>query len=184
MILSTFCVSIFQRPSGLLEVDSTSQPLGLGSFRSDGPSRAAKGLNELIKETHVPSLSNVTFEDQKIPPPVQIPWYAVSQVLSKTIYAYISMSRYPDGLAWQFNVPKKVLRKSLEFKKFHSFLVFETEVVSRIESSFLLKCLIFDKGNISRQEAVSMLPTLFLNVEPHHRVRLLYTHYRNFNLLH
>jgi multisite-specific tRNA:(cytosine-C5)-methyltransferase len=42
--------------------------------RSDGPTRAAKGLNELIKETHVPSLSNVTFEDQKIPPPVQIPW--------------------------------------------------------------------------------------------------------------
>lgn len=37
--------------------------------------------------------------------------------------------RYPDGLAWQFNVPKKVLRKSPEFKKFHSFLVFETEVV-------------------------------------------------------
>ena len=38
-------------------------------------------------------------------------------------------SRYPEGLAWQFNVPKKVLRKSPEFKKFHSFLVFETEVV-------------------------------------------------------
>ena len=37
--------------------------------------------------------------------------------------------RYPEGLAWQFNVAKKVLRKSPEFKKFHSFLVFETEVV-------------------------------------------------------
>lgn len=40
--------------------------------------------------------------------------------------------RYPDGLAWQFNVPKKVLRRSPEFKKFHSFLVHETEVVSLI----------------------------------------------------
>lgn len=39
------------------------------------------------------------------------------------------MNRYPDGLAWQFNVPKKVLRKQPEFKKFHSFLVFETETV-------------------------------------------------------
>ena len=39
------------------------------------------------------------------------------------------MRRYPDGLAWQFNVPKKVLRKQPEFKKFHSFLVFETETV-------------------------------------------------------
>lgn len=37
--------------------------------------------------------------------------------------------RYPDGLAWQFNVSKKALRKSPEFKKFHSFLVHETEVV-------------------------------------------------------
>ncbi|TFY62786.1 hypothetical protein EVG20_g6571 [Dentipellis fragilis] len=62
-------------------------------------------------------------------------------------------NRYPEGLAWQFNVPKKVLRKSPEFKKFHSFLVFETEV-----------------GNVSRQEAVSMLPPLFLDVLPHHKV--------------
>jgi multisite-specific tRNA:(cytosine-C5)-methyltransferase len=41
----------------------------------------------------------------------------------------LTVVRYPDGLAWQFNVPKKVLRKQPEFKKFHSFLVFETEVV-------------------------------------------------------
>ncbi|KAG6821132.1 hypothetical protein H0H93_006471 [Arthromyces matolae] len=86
------------------------------------------------QDVHVPALSDVIFEDQKIPPPVQIQWY-------------------PDGLAWHFNVPKKVLRKSPEFKKFHSFLVFETEV-----------------GNVSRQEAVSMLPPLFLEVEPHHMV--------------
>ncbi|KAJ3802810.1 S-adenosyl-L-methionine-dependent methyltransferase [Lentinula aff. detonsa] len=104
------------------------------TFRVAGSRQIAKSLNETIKDVHVPSLSNVTFEDQKLPPPVQLPWY-------------------PEGLAWQFNVPKKVLRKSPEFKKFHSFLVFETEV-----------------GNISRQEAVSMLPPLFLEVEPHHTV--------------
>ncbi|KAJ3896030.1 S-adenosyl-L-methionine-dependent methyltransferase [Lentinula edodes] len=104
------------------------------TFRVAGSRQIAKSLNETIKNVHVPLLSNVTFEDQKLPPPVQLPWY-------------------PDGLAWQFNIPKKVLRKSPEFKKFHSFLVFETEV-----------------GNISRQEAVSMLPPLFLEVEPHHTV--------------
>ncbi|KAJ3856345.1 cytosine-5--methyltransferase [Lentinula lateritia] len=104
------------------------------TFRVAGSRQIAKSLNETIKDVHVPLLSNVTFEDQKLPPPVQLPWY-------------------PDGLAWQFNIPKKVLRKSPEFKKFHSFLVFETEV-----------------GNISRQEAVSMLPPLFLEVEPHHTV--------------
>jgi hypothetical protein len=83
--------------------------LTISSLPSDY--RVANTLNTMIKELHVPTLSNVVFEDQPIPPPVQIPWY-------------------PDGLAWQFNVPKKVLRKSPEFKKFHSFLVFETEVVS------------------------------------------------------
>ncbi|KAF8198599.1 S-adenosyl-L-methionine-dependent methyltransferase [Pholiota molesta] len=103
------------------------------TFRVAGSRQVANTLNTMIKELHVPTLSNVVFEDQSIPPPVQISWY-------------------PDGLAWQFNVPKKVLRKSPEFKKFHSFLVFETEV-----------------GNISRQEAVSMLPPLFLEVEPHHK---------------
>ncbi|KAJ7885068.1 S-adenosyl-L-methionine-dependent methyltransferase [Mycena olivaceomarginata] len=93
-----------------------------------------RSLNATLRDKHVPALNNVVFEDQSIPPPVQIPWY-------------------PDGLAWQFNVPKKVLRKQAEFKEFHSFLVFETEV-----------------GNVSRQEAVSMLPPLFMDVEPHHKV--------------
>jgi hypothetical protein len=61
--------------------------------------------------------------------------------------------RYPDGLAWQFSVPKAVLRKQAAFRKFQSFLVYETEV-----------------GNISRQESVSMIPPLLLDVQPHHRV--------------
>ena len=77
--------------------------------------------------------------------------------------------RYPEGLAWQFNVPKKVLRKQSEFKKFHSFLVFETEIVCPSKHRFFL-CNREKQGNISRQEAVSMLPPLFLDVEPHHKV--------------
>ncbi|KAH9929026.1 cytosine-5--methyltransferase [Epithele typhae] len=104
------------------------------TFRVAGSRQAAKLLNETIKDVHVPHLAGIAFEGEAVSPPQQLPWY-------------------PDGLAWQFNVAKKVVRKSPEFKKFHSFLVFETEV-----------------GNISRQEAVSMLPPLFLEVEPHHRV--------------
>ncbi|XP_006463888.1 hypothetical protein AGABI2DRAFT_225841 [Agaricus bisporus var. bisporus H97] len=104
------------------------------TFRVAGSRQTATTLNAAIQEIHVPALSNIDFEEQRLPPPVQLPWY-------------------PDGLAWQFNVPKKILRKQPEFKKFHSFLVHETET-----------------GNISRQEAVSMLPPLFLDVQPHHRV--------------
>ncbi|KAH9931944.1 cytosine-5--methyltransferase [Fomitopsis serialis] len=104
------------------------------TFRVTGSRQAARLLNDTIKEVHVPHMANVVFEGEAVPPPTQIPWY-------------------PEGLAWQLNVAKKVVRKSPQFKKFHSFLVYETEV-----------------GNISRQEAVSMLPPLFLEVEPHHRV--------------
>jgi len=78
--------------------------------------------------------------------------------------------RYPDGLAWQFNVPKKVLRRSPEFKRFHSFLVFETEVVRHCSLRLSVRPNHIIQGNISRQESVSMLPPLFLEVEPHHMV--------------
>lgn len=43
--------------------------------------RIANTLNSMIKDLHVPSLSNVVFEGQKIPPPVQIPWYSILLVL-------------------------------------------------------------------------------------------------------
>ncbi|WRT64898.1 uncharacterized protein IL334_001837 [Kwoniella shivajii] len=58
---------------------------------------------------------------------------------------------YPGQLAWQIEAPKRVVRKTEPFKNFQRFLVGETEV-----------------GNLSRQEAVSMIPPLFLDVEPHH----------------
>ncbi|KAI8600563.1 S-adenosyl-L-methionine-dependent methyltransferase, partial [Dissophora ornata] len=60
---------------------------------------------------------------------------------------------YPDELGWHFDVPRSVLKKSPEYAKFHQFLVAETEV-----------------GNISRQEAVSMIPPLMLDVQPQHWV--------------
>jgi multisite-specific tRNA:(cytosine-C5)-methyltransferase len=44
-------------------------------LQSFGFIRIARGLNQLIQEVHVPTLSDVTFEDHKIPPPIQIPWY-------------------------------------------------------------------------------------------------------------
>ncbi|KAG8964058.1 hypothetical protein FRC03_002264 [Tulasnella sp. 419] len=60
---------------------------------------------------------------------------------------------YPWGLAYQFEANKRVIRKVPEFKKLHQFLVYETEV-----------------GNVSRQEAVSMIPPLLLDVHSHHVV--------------
>nr|XP_038030338.1 RNA cytosine C(5)-methyltransferase NSUN2 [Anas platyrhynchos] len=63
------------------------------------------------------------------------------------------LSWYPEELAWHTNLSRKILRKSPQLEKFHQFLVSETEC-----------------GNISRQEAVSMIPPLLLNVNPHHKI--------------
>ena len=60
---------------------------------------------------------------------------------------------YPDELAWGMSISKKALKKTPALERFHKYLVAET-----------------DTGNITRQEAVSMIPPLFMDVEPHHRV--------------
>ena len=56
---------------------------------------------------------------------------------------------YPDELAWQMTSSKKVVRKSHPFAAFQKFLVSETSV-----------------GNMSRQEAVSMIPPLLIDIQP------------------
>nr|TKW10850.1 hypothetical protein SEVIR_6G195000v2 [Setaria viridis] len=60
---------------------------------------------------------------------------------------------YPGNLAWHLNFSRKELRKNLALESFHEFLKHESEV-----------------GNITRQEAVSMVPPLFLNVHPDHHI--------------
>ena len=60
---------------------------------------------------------------------------------------------YPDGLAWQIDVPKDGLKRSENLRGLREFLVRANEV-----------------GAITRQEAVSMIPPLLLDVQPHHRV--------------
>jgi 16S rRNA C967 or C1407 C5-methylase (RsmB/RsmF family) len=56
---------------------------------------------------------------------------------------------YPSDLGWEINCPRSILRKSPGLAKFHRFLISETEV-----------------GNISRQEAVSMIPVLLMDIKP------------------
>lgn len=63
------------------------------------------------------------------------------------------VSWYPDSLAWWMTTPKNVIRRYPPFAKFQKFLVSETSV-----------------GNISRQEVVSMIPPLLLDVKPGHVV--------------
>ncbi|KAJ4015117.1 tRNA (cytosine-5-)-methyltransferase ncl1 [Fusarium irregulare] len=56
---------------------------------------------------------------------------------------------YPDDLAWWMTTPKNVVRKFPPFAAFQKFLVSETSV-----------------GNISRQEVVSMIPPMLMDLRP------------------
>ncbi len=61
--------------------------------------------------------------------------------------------RYPNELAWQVNLTRQMIRRNAELAKLHHFLISETVC-----------------GAISRQEAVSMIPPLVMDVQPHHKV--------------
>ncbi|KAJ4714480.1 tRNA (Cytosine(34)-C(5))-methyltransferase [Melia azedarach] len=58
---------------------------------------------------------------------------------------------YPNNLAWHSSFSRMQLRKNQTLERFHEFLKLENEI-----------------GNITRQEAVSMVPPLFLDVQPDH----------------
>lgn len=60
---------------------------------------------------------------------------------------------YPDKLAWQMELTRKDIRRCEAYYKLHNFLISETE-----------------HGTISRQETVSMIPPLVLDVQPHHKI--------------
>uniref|UniRef100_A0A674P0H9 tRNA (cytosine(34)-C(5))-methyltransferase n=1 Tax=Takifugu rubripes TaxID=31033 RepID=A0A674P0H9_TAKRU len=87
------------------------------------------------------------------------------EIDGQTIEAPQPLSWYPDEQAWHTNMSRKIIRKSPLLEKFHQFLVSETE-----------------SGNISRQEAVSMIPPLLLKIEPHHKVKSLRSMWHLLNL--
>ncbi|CAG9792778.1 unnamed protein product [Diatraea saccharalis] len=65
----------------------------------------------------------------------------------------INLSWYPGGLAWQLRLSRTDIRRSEPLYRLHNFLVAETAA-----------------GGVSRQETVSMIPPVVLDVQPHHKV--------------
>lgn len=103
------------------------------TFRVTGLKKHAGEVNTKFIDEHVSKLQHAEHEGMKLAP--------------KNI-AFV-----PNGLGWQMDVPKSVIRKNARFSKTQRFLVLETTV-----------------GNILRQEAVSMIPPLLMDVQPHHKV--------------
>ncbi|OLL26300.1 Multisite-specific tRNA:(cytosine-C(5))-methyltransferase [Neolecta irregularis DAH-3] len=104
------------------------------TFRITGSKAQAIDIRNALKRDFFPSLKGIVWEDQVVKEPEELKWY-------------------PESLAWSLNVGKAVIRRSPPFKKFQTFLVYETEA-----------------GSISRQEAVSMIPPLLLQVKSNHVV--------------
>lgn len=83
-------------------------------------------------------------EERYVPEIVKIERYD-----GQPVQAPQAVSWYPDQLAYSMNTPKHVIRKFPPFAAFQKFLVSETQV-----------------GNISRQEIVSMIPPLLMDLSP------------------
>lgn len=81
-------------------------------------------------------------------------------------FIHVTSLIYFQFLGYQAVMPKNVMRSHPLLRELHQFLVSETDI-----------------GVISRQEAVSMVPPLLLDIQPHHMVLDMYvffhTTYRN-----
>nr|CAD7396849.1 unnamed protein product [Timema cristinae] len=69
------------------------------------------------------------------------------------VHKPISIPWYPDNLAWQLTLTRKDIRRSEAYFRLHNFLINETQC-----------------GSISRQEVVSMIPPILLDVKSDHKV--------------
>lgn len=65
----------------------------------------------------------------------------------------VNLPWYPGGFAWQLRLTRMDIRRNEALYRLHNFLVAETAA-----------------GGVSRQEQVSMIPPVVLDVKPHHKV--------------
>ncbi|KAJ3105048.1 tRNA (cytosine(34)-C(5))-methyltransferase [Physocladia obscura] len=126
------CIFSDEEWAANIEILKTGLPT---NFRFTGSKSNASKILDLMKKNYFPSMSNVQDDNGvKIPPPEPLPWY-------------------PNNFGWQYLATRSQIRNHEGIKKFHEFLMAET-----------------DCGNVSRQEAVSMIPPLFLGAQPGHYV--------------
>lgn len=111
------------------------------AFRITGSKTEAKALLEIIKSDFFKQILNANLNSESEDTNNEV----------KTIL--YSLPFYPEELAWQLQLTRKDIRRSEAYFRLHNFLIAET-----------------NSGNISRQEVVSMVPPLVLDVKPSHKV--------------
>ncbi|KAK2586633.1 hypothetical protein KPH14_011680 [Odynerus spinipes] len=110
------------------------------AFRITGSRSEAKVLLEIIKSDFFKEILNTNLKDSE-----------EDADDKKTILHCLPF--YPEELAWQLQLTRKDIRRSEAYFRLHNFLIAET-----------------NSGSISRQEVVSMVPPLVLDVKPWHKV--------------
>ncbi|RNA05241.1 tRNA (cytosine(34)-C(5))-methyltransferase, partial [Brachionus plicatilis] len=131
------------------------QPLPL-TFRITSYKSYAMETLRIIKQKHFKYLDEVTTEnkDEVVEASSKKGASLVINLSSDSdSKIYKCLSWYPNELAWQVNLSRQDVRKNKHFDEFKKFLINQTE-----------------NGNLSRQEAVSMIPPLLLDVSPEHKV--------------
>lgn len=118
------------------------------SFRITGSKSEARALLRIVKSEFFKDFLNPT-QDIKDEEEIKLE----ESTSTSNELKPINLPWYPDNLAWQIKLTRKDIRRSETYFRLHNFLISET-----------------NSGNISRQEAVSMIPPLVLDVQPHHKV--------------
>ena len=111
------------------------------AFRITGSKAEAKALLEIIKGDFFEEILNLKLDENQ---------EEVEKVEKMKPHC---LPFYPEGLAWQLQLTRKDIRRSEAYFRLHNFLIAET-----------------NSGSISRQEVVSMIPPLVLDVKPWHKV--------------
>merc|ERR1719495_665880 len=114
------------------------------SFRITGFRSQALALRDFVQGHYLDKIANLADQREKA---------EIKTETDEVVVRPTKLPWYPDGMAWQLNITRKDIRRDESFFKLHNFLISETE-----------------SGNISRQETVSMIPPLVLDVKPHHKV--------------
>ncbi|XP_077274417.1 tRNA (cytosine(34)-C(5))-methyltransferase Nsun2 isoform X2 [Temnothorax americanus] len=112
------------------------------AFRITGSKAEAKALLEIIKSDFFKGILNANLDGGD-----------KEDVNSQAKIILHSLPFYPEELAWQLQLTRKDIRRSEAYFRLHNFLIAET-----------------NNGSISRQEVVSMVPPLVLDVKPSHKV--------------
>ncbi|ETM47431.1 hypothetical protein L914_07869 [Phytophthora nicotianae] len=129
------------RPEEAAHVQATLEAPLPACFRVNPMSSVANTIIDRLNNEFPEDFARVSHRDgQPLTPPRELPWYSAKH-----------------GRAWQLDCGKTALtkgaRENSAIQDFRAFLLYHTA-----------------EGNLSRQEAVSMIPALLLDVHPHHNV--------------